>query len=147
MPGEYVPLNKAKQGDLLFYASDVTKPSTVYHVAMYIGGGKLLDSPQTGENVRVDPLWTTDLMPVVVRPVAGLKLPVKLGATGMDGDPAAAGPESPRRGADRRWRIRAGHRDGRPGLAAGAPAHGDRRRARLYLADPEVDDGVSAPGT
>jgi cell wall-associated NlpC family hydrolase len=80
--GEYVPLNKAKQGDLVFYASDVTKPSTVYHVAMYIGGGKLLDSPETGEKVRVEPLWTTDLMPVVVRPVAGLTLPVKLGASG-----------------------------------------------------------------
>ena len=80
--GKLVPLNKAKQGDLLFYASDVTKPSTVYHVAMYVGGGRLLDSPQTGENVQIDPLWTTDLLPMVVRPVAALTLPVKLGATG-----------------------------------------------------------------
>lgn len=80
--GEYVPLNEAKQGDLLFYASDVTKPSTVYHVAMYVGGGLLLDSPQTGEKVQTKPLWTTDLLPVVVRPVAGLRLPVKLGAKG-----------------------------------------------------------------
>jgi peptidoglycan DL-endopeptidase CwlO len=80
--GTRVPLNEAKQGDLLFYASDVTKPSTVYHVAMYVGGGQLLDSPQTGENVQTDPLWTTDLLPVVVRPVAGLVLPTKLGATG-----------------------------------------------------------------
>jgi cell wall-associated NlpC family hydrolase len=80
--GKHVPLNDAQQGDLLFYASDVTKPSTVYHVAMYVGGGQLLDSPQTGENVQTDPLWTTDLLPYVVRPVAGLTLPVKLGATG-----------------------------------------------------------------
>jgi cell wall-associated NlpC family hydrolase len=80
--GKHVPLNDAQQGDLLFYASDVTKPSTVYHVAMYVGGGQLLDSPQTGENVQIDPLWTTDLLPYVVRPVAGLTLPVKVGATG-----------------------------------------------------------------
>jgi cell wall-associated NlpC family hydrolase len=80
--GKYVPLNQAKQGDLLFYASDVTKPSTVYHVAMYVGGGQLLDAPQTGEDVQITPMWTTDLLPVVVRPVATLKLPVKLGATG-----------------------------------------------------------------
>jgi cell wall-associated NlpC family hydrolase len=80
--GAYVPLNKAKQGDLLFYASDVSKPSTVYHVAMYVGGGLLLDAPQTGEDVQTTPLWTTDLLPVVVRPVADLSLPVKLGATG-----------------------------------------------------------------
>jgi len=80
--GKLVPLNKAQQGDLLFYASDVTKPSTVYHVAMYVGGGQLLDSPQTGEDVQTDPLWTTDLLPMVVRPVAGLTLPVKRGASG-----------------------------------------------------------------
>ena len=69
----------------------MTKPSTVYHVAMYVGGGRLLDSPQTGENVQIDPLWTTDLLPLVVRPVAGLTLPVKLGASGWTRDPAAAG--------------------------------------------------------
>jgi len=80
--GKLVPLNQAQQGDLLFYASDVSKPSTVYHVAMYVGGGDLLDSPQTGENVQVVPMWTTDLLPEVVRPVAGLTLPVKLGAKG-----------------------------------------------------------------
>lgn len=80
--GTYVPLNRARQGDLLFYASDVSKPSTVYHVAMYVGNGKLLDAPQTGEDVQISPMWTTDLLPVVVRPVAALKLPVKLGAKG-----------------------------------------------------------------
>jgi cell wall-associated NlpC family hydrolase len=76
------PLNKAKQGDLLFFASDVTKPSTVYHVAMYVGGGNMLEAPETGENVQIVPLWSADLLPVVVRPVAGLTLPLKPGATG-----------------------------------------------------------------
>jgi cell wall-associated NlpC family hydrolase len=80
--GKYVPLDEAKQGDLLFYASDVTKPATVYHVVMYVGGGKILDAPQTGENVQIQPLWTTDLLPVAVRPVAGLTLPIKPGASG-----------------------------------------------------------------
>jgi uncharacterized protein YycO len=80
--GTRLPLNDAQQGDLVFYASDVTKPTTVFHVAMYIGGGKVLDSPQTGERVRTVPLWTTDLLPLVVRPVATLALPVKLGASG-----------------------------------------------------------------
>jgi cell wall-associated NlpC family hydrolase len=80
--GPYVPLNQAKQGDLLFYASDVTKPSTVYHVVMYVGNGKILDAPQTGEKVQIQPMWTTDLLPLAVRPVAGLTLPVKSGSTG-----------------------------------------------------------------
>jgi cell wall-associated NlpC family hydrolase len=76
------PLNKAKQGDLLFFASDVTKPSTIYHVSMYVGGGNMLEAPHTGANVRIVPLWTSDLLPIVVRPVAGLELPMKPGATG-----------------------------------------------------------------
>jgi peptidoglycan DL-endopeptidase CwlO len=80
--GEYVPLNRAKQGDLLFYASDVTKPATVFHVVMYVGGDQILDSPQTGEDVQIQPLWTTDLLPLAVRPVAGLTLPIKRGSTG-----------------------------------------------------------------
>jgi cell wall-associated NlpC family hydrolase len=76
------PLNEAKQGDLMFFASDVTKPSTVYHVAMYVGDGQILDSPHTGADVQIVPLWSTDLLPVVVRPVASLTLPLKPGATG-----------------------------------------------------------------
>lgn len=80
--GTAVPLDRAKQGDLLFFASDVTKPSTVYHVSMYIGDGNMLEAPHTGADVRVVPLWTTDLLPVVVRPVAGLTLPLKHGDSG-----------------------------------------------------------------
>jgi cell wall-associated NlpC family hydrolase len=78
----YVPLNRARQGDLLFYASDVTKPLTIYHVAMYVGSGRMLESPHTGASVDIVSLRTTDLLPVVVRPVSGLKLPVSKGATG-----------------------------------------------------------------
>jgi cell wall-associated NlpC family hydrolase len=80
--GPTVPLNEAQQGDLLFYASDVTKPSTIYHVVMYVGGGNILDAPHTGAKVGIQPLWTTDLLPLAVRPVAALTLPTKSGATG-----------------------------------------------------------------
>ena len=76
------PLNKAKQGDLLFFASDLTKPSTIYHVSMYVGGGNMLEAPHTGADVQTVPLSTTNLLPVVVRPVAGLTLPLKSGDTG-----------------------------------------------------------------
>jgi cell wall-associated NlpC family hydrolase len=80
--GTSEPLDQAKQGDLLFFASDVTKPSTVYHESMYVGGGNMIEAPHTGANVRIIPLWTTDLLPVVVRPVAGLTLPLKHGDSG-----------------------------------------------------------------
>jgi cell wall-associated NlpC family hydrolase len=80
--GTTEPLDEARQGDLLFFASDVTKPSTVYPVSMYVGNGDMLEAPHTGANVRVVPIWTSDLLPVVVRPVAGLTLPLKKGDSG-----------------------------------------------------------------
>jgi cell wall-associated NlpC family hydrolase len=80
--GKAVPLDQAQQGDLLFYASDLTRPSTIYHVVMYAGGGNVIDAPYTGAFVGTRPLWTRNLLPVAVRPVAQLALPVKAGAVG-----------------------------------------------------------------
>jgi cell wall-associated NlpC family hydrolase len=80
--GTPVALDHARQGDLLFFASDVTKPTTTYHVAMYVGDGKMLDSPHTGANVEIVPLWSSDLLPVAVRPAAALELPMKRGDKG-----------------------------------------------------------------
>jgi cell wall-associated NlpC family hydrolase len=80
--GPTFPLDQAQAGDLLFFASDVTQPTTIYHVAMYVGAGQILDAPYTGANVGVRPLWSTDLLPLVVRPTAGLVLPMRMGATG-----------------------------------------------------------------
>jgi len=80
--GPHLPLSQVARGDLLFWASDVAKPSTVYHTAIYLGSGKILDAPHTGTDVQVQDLWSTDLLPTVVRPVVGLQLPVRLGDTG-----------------------------------------------------------------
>jgi cell wall-associated NlpC family hydrolase len=80
--GQSVPLDQAQQGDLLFYASDLVKPSTIYHVVIYAGAGTILDAPYTGAFVGTRPLWTNHLLPVAWRPYAPLTLPVKLGATG-----------------------------------------------------------------
>lgn len=80
--GTQVPLNDAKQGDLLFFASDVSRPTTVYHVAMYVGDGKMIEAPYTGADVRIVPIWTTDLLPIAIRPVGELTLPLKEGDAG-----------------------------------------------------------------
>jgi cell wall-associated NlpC family hydrolase len=40
-------------GDLVFYATDPTDPSTVHHVAMYLGSDQLIEAPESGERVRV----------------------------------------------------------------------------------------------
>jgi peptidoglycan hydrolase-like protein with peptidoglycan-binding domain len=80
--GTLVPLDQAQQGDLLFYASDLTKPSTIYHVVFYAGAGRVLDAPHTGAFVETRSLWTTGLLPVAVRPAAQLTLPLAPGASG-----------------------------------------------------------------
>ena len=43
-------------GDLLFYYSPI------HHVAMYIGGGRMIEAPYTGATVRVVPMRTSDLV-------------------------------------------------------------------------------------
>jgi cell wall-associated NlpC family hydrolase len=40
-------------GDLMFFAYDTSDPSTIHHVAMYIGNGQMIEAPFTGEVVRV----------------------------------------------------------------------------------------------
>jgi hypothetical protein len=80
--GPTVPLDEAQQGDLLFYANDVTDPSTIHHVVIYAGGGNIIDAPYTGAFVGTRPLWTDELLPVAVRPVKNLTLPLRPGASG-----------------------------------------------------------------
>jgi peptidoglycan hydrolase-like protein with peptidoglycan-binding domain len=80
--GEPVPLNRARDGDLVFHATDLTDPRSIYHVGMYVGHGKVLDAPYTGAFIGTRPMWTAGLLPVVVRPASQLHLPVRPGATG-----------------------------------------------------------------
>jgi len=52
----HVSLSALQPGDLLFYYSDI------HHVAMYSGGGMMIEAPHTGANVREVPMRTTDLV-------------------------------------------------------------------------------------
>jgi cell wall-associated NlpC family hydrolase len=54
--GPRVPLTELRPGDLIFYpGSDGTRQDPG-HVVMYLGGGQVVQAPQTGEDVQVDPL-------------------------------------------------------------------------------------------
>jgi peptidoglycan hydrolase-like protein with peptidoglycan-binding domain len=77
-----VRLDLARPGDLLFYATDLTRPSTIHHVVMYLGHGRVIEAPQTGDVVKILPLWTDGLLPVAARPAALVRLPLRPGATG-----------------------------------------------------------------
>jgi cell wall-associated NlpC family hydrolase len=46
-----VPLDQLQPGDLVFYANG-SDPSSIHHVALYLGGGKVLHAPHTGDVVR-----------------------------------------------------------------------------------------------
>jgi cell wall-associated NlpC family hydrolase len=53
--GTPVSLAQMQPGDLLFYEHPV-----VGHVAMYIGGGKMIESPNSASEVRIVPVRSTD---------------------------------------------------------------------------------------
>jgi gamma-D-glutamyl-L-lysine dipeptidyl-peptidase len=53
--GRPVSLAQARPGDLLFYEHPV-----VGHVAMYVGGGKMIEAPNSRSEVRIVPVRTSD---------------------------------------------------------------------------------------
>ena len=67
--GPVIPLSQVQPGDLLFSAGSDGTPTNPGHVVMYLGGGQVIQAPQTGQDVQIDPV---DLASVVVatRPVA-----------------------------------------------------------------------------
>ncbi len=42
-----------QRGDLVFYANDTSDPGSIHHVAIYLGGGSMIEAPQSGMTVRV----------------------------------------------------------------------------------------------
>lgn len=61
--GLRVPLSEIQPGDLLFSAGGDGTPSNPGHVVMYLGRGLVIQAPQPGQDVQIDPL---DLSRVVV---------------------------------------------------------------------------------
>jgi cell wall-associated NlpC family hydrolase len=62
-PGDLQP------GDLVFGAKNLSDPSTIYHVGMYIGAGNMIVAPYTGAVVRIQPMIRNDYIGAV-RPTA-----------------------------------------------------------------------------
>ncbi|WP_369131906.1 C40 family peptidase [Modestobacter sp. I12A-02662] len=54
-----VPRADLQRGDLVFWATDTGSPSTIHHVALYLGDGQVLEAPQSGSAVRVSSMrWS-----------------------------------------------------------------------------------------
>jgi hypothetical protein len=71
LAGPQIPLTKVQPGDLLFWAYDPNDPTFIDHVAMYLGGDKMVVAPHTGELVQVAVVPTDHLVGAIrVNPVA-----------------------------------------------------------------------------
>ncbi|WP_245177560.1 NlpC/P60 family protein [Geodermatophilus sp. DF01_2] len=51
-----VAASDLQPGDLVFWGSDSSYTS-IYHVALYIGGGQVVHAPQSGDVVRTTSMW------------------------------------------------------------------------------------------
>ena len=60
--GRKVPSSQMRRGDMIFYG-----PNASQHVAMYLGGGQMLEAPYTGSTVKVSPVRTSGMTPYVTR--------------------------------------------------------------------------------
>jgi cell wall-associated NlpC family hydrolase len=61
--GPQIPLSQIQPGDLLFSAGSDGTPTNPGHVVMYLGDGQVIQAPETGEDVQIDPV---DLASIVV---------------------------------------------------------------------------------
>jgi hypothetical protein len=75
LAGPAVPLNKIQPGDLLFWAWDPADPGFIDHVAIYLGGGKMIEAPFTGAWVHVVAVETSHLVGAVrINPAVAARL-------------------------------------------------------------------------
>jgi peptidoglycan DL-endopeptidase CwlO len=54
----HISLNDLEPGDLLFWSDG----DGITHVGMYVGGGDIIDAPETGEVVQIQPIWNNGLV-------------------------------------------------------------------------------------
>jgi cell wall-associated NlpC family hydrolase len=57
--GSHPELADLLPGDLLFWGSNPDNPSSIHHVALYIGGGLMIAAPHTGARVQIQPVYAT----------------------------------------------------------------------------------------
>ncbi|WP_435590279.1 NlpC/P60 family protein [Nocardia sp. bgisy118] len=60
--GTRVPVDERARGDMLFWG-----PNGSQHVALYLGDGKMVEAPQSGDVVKVSPVRESGIMPYAVR--------------------------------------------------------------------------------
>jgi peptidoglycan DL-endopeptidase RipA len=56
--GVHISRANLMPGDLVFWAYNPSDPGTIHHVAIYIGGGRIVQAPQTGDVVKISYMWS-----------------------------------------------------------------------------------------
>jgi peptidoglycan DL-endopeptidase RipA len=69
LSGPHIAQSDLRPGDLVFFATNTGDPSTIHHVGLYIGGGQMIEAPQTGLVIRVASAFRSDYIGAV-RPYA-----------------------------------------------------------------------------
>lgn len=76
-----VAIDKLLTGDLLFFATDRSNPRSIHHVGMYAGNGYMIQAPNSGDVVKISPIWwseyygATRVYPAVPAAPAPVKTP------------------------------------------------------------------------
>jgi cell wall-associated NlpC family hydrolase len=68
--GPHPSLDQLQPGDLLFWATNTTDPSTIHHVAIYLGGGYMIEAPHTGAVVHVTAVYLDGFIGATRPPLA-----------------------------------------------------------------------------
>ena len=51
-----ISAGQLRPGDLVFWGSS-SSPSSIHHVALYLGGGQIIHAPRTGRPVSIDSMY------------------------------------------------------------------------------------------
>lgn len=60
--GPHIATSALRPGDLVFFAMNQSDPSTIHHVGVYIGDGRMVEAPYTGARVRISSIYRGDLI-------------------------------------------------------------------------------------
>lgn len=55
--GQNIERDKLERGDMVFWATDVSNPATIGHVALYLGNNQIIVAPHSGALVQVRPMY------------------------------------------------------------------------------------------
>ena len=63
-----ISYSSMRPGDLIFWSSGTTDADSIYHVAMFIGGGQMVEAAKPGVPVRITSIRWSGTMPFAGRP-------------------------------------------------------------------------------